>query len=105
MKKLLLCLILLFLGLSGVQAQHWHRGWGGGRHWGHGHGWHGNRGWYGWNRGWYGGGWNGGYWRGGSVIIGPAYYPGYYGYYPSYYGYGGGGYYPSCGYGSYGYGY
>ena len=95
--------MLLFLGLSGVQAQH--RGWGGGRHWGHGHGWHGNRGWYGWNRGWYGGGWNGGYWRGGSVIIGPAYYPGYYGYYPSYYGYGGGGYYPSCGYGSYGYGY
>src|SRR6516164_8125812 len=111
MKKLLLCLMLLFLGLSGVQAQHWrggwHRGLGGGRHWGGG-GWY-RHGWYG-NRGWYGGGWNGGYWRGGSVIIGvsPAYYPGYYGYgYPGYYGgypsyYGGYGYGGGCGYG-YGY--
>jgi hypothetical protein len=99
MKKLLLILMLLFLGLSGVQAQHWGRGgsWGGGHHhWrGDGHSW-GHRG--SWNRGWNRRVWvgNRGYWGGWGY---GGYYPGYYGYgyYPGYYG---GGYgYGGCGYG------
>jgi hypothetical protein len=83
MKKLLLCLLLFFFGLSGVQAkEHWKHGG-----WGHRHFWYGNR-------GWYGGGYGGGYWRGGVwIAVQPysyPYYPGYYGYPYPYYGYGGG---------------
>ena len=80
MKKLLLCLLLFFFGLSGVQAkEHWKHG-----SWGHRHFWYGNR-------GWYGGGYGRGYWRGGVwIAVQPYYYPGYYGYPYPYYGYGGG---------------
>jgi len=83
MKKLLLCLLLFFFGLSGVQAkEHWKHGG-----WGHRHFWYGNR-------GWYGGGHGGGYWHGGVwIAVQPysyPYYPGYYGYPYPYYGYGGG---------------
>ena len=104
MKKLLLCLLLFFFGLSGVQAkEHWKHGG-----WGHRHFWYGNR-------GWYGGGHGGGYWHEGVWIAGQPYsypyYPGYYGYPYPYYGYGGSspGYYgypyPYYGYGGGYYGY
>ena len=77
MKKVLLCLLFLFFGLSGVEAK---------EHWKHG-GWGHHRYWY---RGWCGGGYGRGYWRGG-VWISVQPYP----YYPGYYGYG---YYPGYGY-------
>jgi hypothetical protein len=82
MEKVLLCLLFLFFGLSGVEAkEHWKHGG-----WGHHHYWYGHR-------GWYGGGYGRGYWRGG-VWISVQPYP-YYPYYPGYYGYG---YYPGYDY-------
>ena len=89
MKKLSLCLLLLFFGLTGLKADD-DDGDGGHYYWhGHGHGY----GHYKHHRHWYGGR---GYWRGGVWIsVQPSYYPGYYGY--PYYGYGQG-YYPGYGY-------
>ena len=89
MKISLLCLALLFFGLTGAQAH---------GHWRGGGGWRGGyrRNWYG-GRGWYGGGYRG-YWRGGIWIsFPPVYYP-----YP-YPAYGYPGYYGGYGYGGYGY--